>query len=149
VRPDEGRVERAADVTPAGLQKLYQDPAAAFAPRVTLRRSLGDLVKRHRLAWPRLEALLARLRIDPTLLERLPQQVSGGELQRIALARVLMLDPALIFADEPTSRLDPVTQRETMSLLLDSAAERGYALVLVTHHPDLTDKVATRSFALA
>ncbi len=149
VRPDEGRVERAAHVAPLGLQKLYQDPAAAFAPRVTLRGSLGDLVKRHRLAWPRLEALLARLRIDPALLERLPQQVSGGELQRIALARVLMLEPALIFADEPTSRLDPVTQRETMSLLLDSAAERGCALVLVTHDPDLADKVATRSLAIA
>jgi len=60
-----------------------------------------------------------------------------------------MLDPALLFADEATSRLDPVTQRETMSLLVDSAAERGCALVLVTHDPDLADKVATRRLALA
>jgi len=62
---------------------------------------------------------------------------------------VLMLDPALIFADEPTSRLDPGTQRETTSLLIDSAAERGCALVLVTHDPDLADKVAMGRLVIA
>jgi len=50
-----------------------------------------------------------RLRLDPVLLERRPHQVSGGELQRFALLRVLLRSPAFIFADEPTSRLDPIT----------------------------------------
>ncbi|MFN3984562.1 MAG: ABC transporter ATP-binding protein [Rhodocyclaceae bacterium] len=146
--PDEGRVTRKPGLASIRLQKLYQDPAAAFAPRITLRQSLQDVLTLHRLPWSRLESLLQALRLSPALLARLPSAVSGGELQRIALARVLLIAPAVIFADEPTSRLDPITQRQTMDLLVDSAAERGSALVLVTHDPDLAAKVADTTVAV-
>ncbi|WP_447547778.1 ATP-binding cassette domain-containing protein, partial [Staphylococcus aureus] len=79
---------------------------------------------------------------------RLPSQVSGGELQRFALARVLLLKPALIFADEPTSRLDPVTQQETLNLLLEAAGDSGCAVLLVTHDADIARAVAQRRIAL-
>ena len=148
-RPDSGRVLRAPALAPTAFQKIAQDPGAAFAPRIRLRQSLRDLVQLHRLDWAQLEALLARMRLAPALLDRLPHQVSGGELQRIALARVLLMNPALIFADEPTSRLDPVTQQQVFSLLLEQVQERRCALLLVTHDLDIARSVARRQIDVA
>jgi len=148
VKPDSGRVVRRAGMAPIALQKIYQDPAAAFAPGITLRRALQDLVQLHRLEWQALSALLARLRLQPALLDRLPSQVSGGELQRFALARVLMLKPALIFADEPTSRLDPITQQETLQLLAEHAREHRCAVLLVTHDRHIAACMADRELVL-
>ncbi len=67
-----------------------------------------------------IKRLLAKLRINQDLLERRPDQVSGGELQRIAIARALAVAPSILLADEPTSRLDPITQAETMELLAET-----------------------------
>ena len=92
--------------------------------------------------------MLFRSRVSPALLERLPRQVSGGELQRIALARVLLLQPALIFADEPTSRLDPLTQQEVIALLVEEARQAGSAVLLVTHDADIVRCVADRRLYL-
>jgi peptide/nickel transport system ATP-binding protein len=148
LKPDQGSVRRGAGLTPTAFQKIYQDPGAAFAPSASLRRSLQDLVALHRLEWDDLLRLLERLRLAPALLDRLPSQVSGGELQRIALARVLMLKPALIFADEPTSRLDPVTQHETLALLAEQAAAFDCAVLLVTHDPDIAARMSQRQIVL-
>ena len=148
-QPDRGRVARHGGLAPTAFQKIQQDPGAAFAPRLRLRQSLRDLVQLHRLDWAQLEALLARMRLAPALLDRLPHQVSGGELQRIALARVLLMNPALIFADEPTSRLDPVTQQQVFSLLLEQVQERRCALLLVTHDLDIVRSVARRQIDVA
>jgi len=148
VKPDSGRVVRAPGLAPTAFQKIQQDPGAAFAPRIRLRQSLRDLVDLHRLDWGQLEALLARMRLAPGLLDRLPHQVSGGELQRIALARVLLMKPALIFADEPTSRLDPVTQQEVFGLLLEQVKAAGCAMLLVTHDVDIVRSVAGRRLEL-
>ncbi len=147
-RSDAGSVKRGPDLERVAFQKLYQDPVASFAPRITLRRALADVIGRHRLPWSGVEALLARLRLPAALLDRLPHQVSGGELQRIALLRVLLLRPALVFADEPTSRLDPVMQKETMDLLVQVLGERGSALLLVTHDPTIAHRVADRVVAI-
>ncbi|MEH3087763.1 MAG: ATP-binding cassette domain-containing protein [Xylophilus ampelinus] len=146
--PDAGRVVRGPGVGRLGLQKLYQDPAAAFAPRATLRQAVDDLARLHRIDPAEPQRLMRRLRLDAALLDRLPGQVSGGELQRFALVRVLLLRPALVFADEPTSRLDPLTQQETMALLVEAAAAQGCALLLVTHEQALADRVATRRIVL-
>ena len=147
-KPDSGRVQRAQGLAPTAFQKIQQDPGAAFAPRIRLRQSLRDLVQLHGLDWARLESLLARMRLAPALLERLPHQVSGGELQRIALARVLLMQPALIFADEPTSRLDPVTQQDVFALLLEHVQSRRSAVLLVTHDTDIVQRLASRRIAL-
>lgn len=147
-RPDSGRVQRAAGLAPNAFQKIQQDPGAAFAPKIRLRQSLLDLVRLHRLDWAALEALLARMRIAPALLDRPPHQVSGGELQRIALARVLSMKPALIFADEPTSRLDPVTQQDVFALLHEHLRDAGCAMLLVTHDADIVERVAGRRIDL-
>jgi peptide/nickel transport system ATP-binding protein len=78
------------------------------------------------------------------LLDRPPSQVSGGELQRVAIARTLSVDPVFLFADEPTSRLDPPIQRATMALLNELAVERGLAMLLVTHDPGLAAAMSAR-----
>ncbi len=125
-------------------QKLFQDPAAAFAPHRRLQSAFDDLtrivpdldLKR------RLPALLDRLRLNAPLLDRRPHEVSGGEAQRIALALILLLDPVFIVADEPTSRLDPIVQAETIGLLREIVADRDLALLLISHDRDLVRAVA-------
>lgn len=148
LRPDAGTVRRAAGPRTA-FQKLYQDPVAAFAPRQTLRRSLDEMVSLHGLAPARVPELMQRLRLHAALLDRRPGQVSGGELQRFSLLRVLLLKPALIVADEPSSRLDLITQKEMIDLLVDSADRDGCAVILISHDEALVDAVADRRVALA
>lgn len=149
VQPDRGSVWRKPGIGRHRFQKLYQDPPAAFPPHASLRQTLSDLVRLHRLDWSEVDWLMDRLRLSPALLDRRPREVSGGELQRLALLRVLLLDPVFLFADEPTSRLDLVTQQETVALLTGIARNRGCAVLLVSHDRGLLDRTADRRIALA
>jgi peptide/nickel transport system ATP-binding protein len=146
--PDTGYVRHADALRGGRLQKLYQDPAMAFPSRVLLRDSFGDVIRRHRLKPEGLEKLMASLRLAPVLLHRAPGQVSGGELQRLAIIRSMLLEPALVFADEPTSRLDLITQQETISCLMDQADRQECAVVLVTHDGALANAVTHRRIPL-
>jgi peptide/nickel transport system ATP-binding protein len=87
VKPDSGTVERPKALSALRYQKLYQDPPAAFAPHQPIRKGLADLAKLHGRAWADVERLVARLHLQRDLLDRLPGQISGGELQRFALVR--------------------------------------------------------------
>ncbi|MBY5639345.1 ABC transporter ATP-binding protein [Rhizobium leguminosarum] len=147
-KPDAGAVVRDAELSPLRFQKLYQDPPAAFAPHQAIRRGLKDLARLHGKDWAEIEALCGRLRLQDALLDRLPGQVSGGELQRFALLRALLLDPAFLFADEATSRLDPVSQQDVITFLQEIVEETGLAVLLVTHDRDLAEKVSTRLIEL-
>ncbi len=150
IEPAAGRVRRhGAAARPLAVQKLYQDPPAAFAPRVSLRASFGDLERRRGVAAGAVAAIAARLGLPGELLDRRPAEVSGGELQRLALARVLALRPAVILADEPTSRLDPVTQARVMRIIAEAGAEAGAAVVLVTHSATMAQRWAGDAVDLA
>lgn len=127
-------------------QKLHQDPVAVFVPHRALGRQLDDVATPE--ARAALPALLDRLLLRPALLARRITEVSGGEAQRLALARLLLMDPAVIVADEPTSRLDPIVQRETILLLRDLVAERGLSVILISHHAALVEAVADTVLAL-
>ncbi|MDV6250070.1 ABC transporter ATP-binding protein [Vibrio sp. EA2] len=120
--------------------KLFQDPPAAFTSSVTLGVLLDDLVKLHKIDRKRIPPLMEKLKLAPELLERNSTGVSGGELQRFAILRALLLDPVFLFADEPTSRLDPIIAQEVTDLLVDLAKEQGCALLLVSHDPNLIEK---------
>lgn len=146
--PDAGEVERYGGIAPFRFQKLYQHPPAAFAPHQAIRRGLRDLARLHRLDWSGVERLLTRLKLQHSLLDRLPSQISGGELQRFALLRALLLDPVFLFADEATSRLDPLSQREVIELLLEIVGNTGLAILLVTHDRGLAEKIGTRTITL-
>lgn len=137
-----GTVTRADGLSRFAFQKLYQDPVAAFPPTLTLKRNLHDVVRLHGLDPGRINTLMSQLRLHPQILDRLPGNVSGGELQRVSLLRVLLLKPALIFADEPSSRLDLITQKEMIGMLVDTARESGTAVLLVSHDEALIDAVS-------
>ncbi len=66
-----------------------------------------------------------------------PGEMSGGQMQRIAIARALAVRPAVVFADEPTGALDQATGREVMSILMEAARDNGAAVVIVTHDPNV------------
>lgn len=129
-------------------QKLYQDPTAAVSHTTPLRVLLNDIVRRHRIAQERIPPLMAKLGLDSGLLERKADGVSGGELQRFCLLRALLLDPVFLFADEPTSRLDPVTARDVSRLLVDVARDTGCAVIMVSHDPQLIAKRCSRVIRL-
>ena len=148
VRPDTGTVHYGSGLSGGRVQKLYQDPAVSFAPRVPIRESMYDVVRRHRADPRRLEVLLEQLGLDAALLDRRPGDVSGGELQRLAIIRAMLVEPKVLFADEPTSRLDLLTQEETVNCLMGQVAEHGTSLVLVTHHRDLAAAVTDRHIPL-
>lgn len=145
---DAGVVERQAGLSALRFQKLYQDPPAAFAPHQTIRKGLKDLVRRHGKDWSKVEALASRLRLGVALFDRLPSQISGGELQRFALLRALLLDPAFLFADEATSRLDPVSQKDVVTFLMEIVGETGLGVLMVTHDRELADRVSRRTISL-
>ena len=74
--------------------------------------------------------------------KHLPSQMSGGEKQRVAVARAILNSPQIILADEPTGNLDESTANEVMDMFLSLCAERGTALLLITHNPDFAKRTA-------
>lgn len=132
-------------------QKLHQDPTTVFTSHRTLGEQLADVVQGSTggAVIPHLPHLLDRLRLKPALLARHIDAVSGGEAQRLALARLLLMSPSLIVADEPTSRLDPIVQRETILLLRGLVADTGLSLVLISHQKDVIKAVADQILDLA
>lgn len=148
VKPVSGQVRRRADLGPQSFQKLYQDPVAAFPRRRTIGQTLTD-VARLTGEDARIALLLDHLGLSPALLRRRPGAVSGGELQRLSILRALLRRPALLFADEPTSRLDPITQRSVIALLTDLAAQEGTAILLVSHDAALVRNTADAVLPLA
>lgn len=132
-------------------QKLHQDPVRAFAPHLTLGRQFTALeeVKPGLSVDRELPPLMDRLQVRSDLLKRRPAEISGGEAQRLALARILLLDPTAIVADEPTSRLDPVVQRETMLLLRGIVDQGGLGLIMISHDRALLSAIADDHLELA
>lgn len=100
--------------------------------RDTVRRALADV----------------HLPTTDSFLERRARGLSGGELQRLAIARALVLEPALLIADEPTAALDASVQAKVLRLLLDLQEARGLALLMITHDLLVARRVADRIFAL-
>lgn len=146
--PASGQVEHCYHQQSLRYQKLYQDPVATFPSDITLQYQLQAFIKRHRLETTALPALLDRLQLSTDTLTRSAQSVSGGELQRFSLLRILLLEPLFLFADEPTSRLDVVTQRQTIDLLLDIARQKKCGMLLVSHNKALLEKTCSRIFSV-
>lgn len=117
--------------------KLYQDPPSAFAPHVPLQTLLNDVIKKHGLDASRIPDLLEKLKLNQQILTRNALNVSGGELQRVAILRALLFNPVLLFADEVTSRLDPITQKETLDLLVVQCQAEQCTLIIVSHDHDV------------
>ncbi|WP_026876887.1 ABC transporter ATP-binding protein [Jiangella gansuensis] len=117
-------------------QMVFQSPGSSFDPRMRIRRSVGEPVRaleRRRVSEAELTEWLALVGLDRTILDRYPHQLSGGQLQRIAIARALSVNPSVLYADEPTSALDVSVQAQVLNLLMDLRARLGLTLVMVSH----------------
>jgi oligopeptide/dipeptide ABC transporter ATP-binding protein len=120
------------------LQLIYQDPFSSVDPRFRVRdivaepwtiHGLYDGAERRRRA----DELLERVGIDASQGDRRPGSFSGGQLQRIGIARALALEPSLIVCDEPVSALDVSVQGQILNLLLELKRERGIAYLFIAH----------------
>lgn len=131
------------------VQVMFQDPTAALNPKKTVERSVGDVLGLAGVPATQRAATAAdaldQVGLTPDVLARRPSQLSGGQNQRVALARVLLLDPAFVILDEPTSALDVSVQAQVLRLLKDVQEERGIGYLLISHDPDvvgfMTDQV--------
>ncbi|MBM3585112.1 MAG: ABC transporter ATP-binding protein [Alphaproteobacteria bacterium] len=119
-------------------QIVFQDPHASLDPRQTVRRALAEVLTLHRLC-PRdamgrtVDRLLERVGLSAALGDRRPGSLSGGQCQRVGIARALALNPDILVADECVSALDVSIQAQILNLLLDLQAETGMAIVFISH----------------
>ena len=148
LKPKGGVVEHSHVLRRNSIQKLYQDPPTAFPPFVLLETALKDVVNLCHASWDDILENMDKLMLDKALLKRYPNQVSGGELQRISIVRALITKPQILLCDEPTSRLDPITQHETLDMLAKISSEKNIGLVLVTHDEMIARKWAHRNISL-
>jgi microcin C transport system ATP-binding protein len=134
------------------LQVVFQDPFSSLSPRMTVEAIVeeGLLVHEPLLGLAerrqRVEQALADVGMTekqfPGLLARYPHEFSGGQRQRLAIARVLIINPRLLVLDEPTSALDVTIQKQVLSLLQRLQRERGLSYLLITHDIDVIRAMA-------
>lgn len=160
---NEGRIEvDGAEVSRAGerpyrlwrgprpVQLIWQHPEQAFDPRLTLVRSLAEGVADVEDARSTIGAsgLPERLGVRDAWLDRLPHELSGGELMRLAIVRALLAQPRYLVCDEMTAMLDALTQAQIWHEVMAIAQERSMGLMVVSHSPALLERVATRTIPL-
>ncbi len=119
------------------VQMMFQDPEGSLNPKKTIQKSLEEvlnLAELPREKWTdTIKKSFQTVGLDEEILVRYPSEVSGGQNQRVALARILFLDPEIIVLDEPTSALDISVQAQILNLLKDLQRQRGLAYVFISH----------------
>ena len=127
------------------IQMVYQQPYATLDPSQKIGAGLRELISYHRLAENKKAAeamiadVLAQMQLPPKILAHLPRQISGGEAQRVALARCLLLSPKLLILDEATSMLDVSTQANLLALVKAQTIPNGGSVLFISHDRALTD----------
>jgi microcin C transport system ATP-binding protein len=150
---DAGRTGKARDLR-RFIQVVFQDPFSSLSPRMTVEQIVGEGLEIHH---PELDATQRRDRVTRALadvglvddpqrggdwLQRYPHEFSGGQRQRLAVARALIVEPQLLVLDEPTSALDVTVQKQILALLQRLQAERGLSYLLITHDVDVIRAMA-------
>jgi len=135
----------------ARIGMVFQEPMSALNPLMRIGDQVAETVTLHRAVGTAVARSLAREALDRAglrgvELDRLPYELSGGQRQRVAIAMAVVLGPALLIADEPTTALDVGTQAEVLRLLRESSHVNGSAMILVSHDlaviSQITDRIA-------
>ena len=134
-KPSGGRIVRSG----ASVQMIFQDAVGSLNPRMTVRQALDEALrhaKREKGAAPSKRTpadLLALVGLSDAVLDQYPREMSGGQCQRISVARALACDPQALIADEPVSALDVSVQARVLNLLRDLRRELGLSILLIAH----------------
>ena len=131
------------------IQMIFQDPNASLNPRMTVLDLVGEPLKVNGLAKgadleEQVVGLLEQVGLSSSYLRRFPHAFSGGQRQRLVIARALALKPQLIVADEPTSALDVSIQAQTLNLLKQLQAELGLTFLFIAHNLSVVEHMSDR-----
>lgn len=136
------------------IQMIFQDPLASLDPRMNIGEIIAEPVKTHFPKTPKaeikkmVEEVMVRVGLLPNLVNRYPHEFSGGQCQRIGIARALILKPKLIICDEPVSALDVSIQAQVVNLLKELQQEMGLALIFIAHDLSIVKHISTRIMVL-
>jgi ABC-type glutathione transport system ATPase component len=135
------------------IQAIFQNPVMSFDPRLTVGEQIGEALTIHGMRGrdpiaERMRHVAARLGLSPAVLARRPGQLSGGQCQRAAIVRALIVEPELVVCDEPVAALDLSAQAQTLHLLREQQRLRGLSYLFITHDLRVARAVAHRSAVL-
>jgi len=136
------------------IQMIFQDPLASLNPRMTIGEIIAEPLKTH---YPktskadikaRVEDVMNKVGLLENLINRYPHEFSGGQCQRIGIARALILKPKLIICDEPVSALDVSIQAQVINLLMDLQKEMDLTLIFIAHDFSIVKHISTKIMVL-
>jgi oligopeptide/dipeptide ABC transporter ATP-binding protein len=136
------------------FQIVFQDPLASLDPRMTIGQSIAEPLRSLEPGHSRAEvtalvaAIMGRVGLDPSWINRYPHELSGGQNQRVGVARAMILKPKLIICDEAVSALDVSIQAQIVDLILALQNEFGMSLIFISHDLSVVRQVAHRVMVL-